>query len=442
MGIETLAIILFCCVFILILYGYPVAFTLGGLSIMYAICFLDITSLQALPSRFMGVLTNYNLIAVPLFIFMGIMLEKSGLAESLLETMAMLFGKINGGLAISVVIVGALLAASTGIVGATVVTMGFISLPTMLKRGYQPELATGAIAASGTLGQIIPPSVVLVLLGSIMSVNIGDLFAAALLPGLLLVFAYILYILIYSWLNPKSAPRISSEEIDAFKQKNFWKKVIKAFLLPMLLILAVLGSIFWGWATSTEAAAVGAIGATFLTIGQRKLKLPVLKSVMQETTHLTCMVFIILLGATTFSLVFREMGGDVFLVNLIEQSQLSPSTFLFVVMLAMFISGFFIDFIEIIFIFVPVVLPIFIRYDIDLLWLGILMGVNLQTSFLTPPFGFSLFYLKGVAPPSITTGHLYRGILPFVAIQILLLALLIFYPEIIHLSKDLFKTGN
>jgi tripartite ATP-independent transporter DctM subunit len=260
-----------------------------------------------------------------------------------------------------------------------------------------------------------------------MSVNIGDLFAAALLPGLLLVFAYILYILIYSWLNPKSAPRISSEEIDAFKQKNFWKKVIKAFLLPMLLILAVLGSIFWGWATSTEAAAVGAIGATFLTIGQRKLKLPVLKSVMQETTHLTCMVFIILLGATTFSLVFREMGGDVFLVNLIEQSQLSPSTFLFVVMLAMFISGFFIDFIEIIFIFVPVVLPIFIRYDIDLLWLGILMGVNLQTSFLTPPFGFSLFYLKGVAPPSITTGHLYRGILPFVAIQILLLALLIFY---------------
>lgn len=442
MGIETLAIILFCCVFILILYGYPVAFTLGGLSIMYAICFLDLTSLQALPSRFMGVLTNYNLVAVPLFIFMGIMLEKSGLAESLLETMAMLFGKINGGLAISVVIVGALLAASTGIVGATVVTMGFISLPTMLKRGYQPELATGAIAASGTLGQIIPPSVVLVLLGSIMSVNIGDLFAAALLPGLLLVFAYILYILIFSWVNPKAAPRIPVEEINAFKQKNFWKKVIKAFLLPMLLILAVLGSIFWGWATSTEAAAVGAMGATLLTIGQKKLKLPVLKSVMQETTHLTCMVFVILLGATTFSLVFREMGGDVFLVDLIERSQLSPNSFLFVVMLAMFISGFFIDFIEIIFIFVPVVLPIFIRYDIDLLWLGILMGVNLQTSFLTPPFGFSLFYLKGVAPPSITTGHLYRGILPFVAIQILLLALLIFYPEIIYISKDLFKTGN
>ena len=442
MGIETLAIILFCCVFILILYGYPVAFTLGGLSIMYAVCFLDPSSMEALPSRFMGVLTNYNLIAVPLFIFMGIMLEKSGLAESLLETMAMLFGKINGGLAISVVIVGALLAASTGIVGATVVTMGFISLPTMLKRGYQPELATGSIAASGTLGQIIPPSVVLVLLGSIMNVNIGDLFAAALLPGLILVFAYTTYIFIYSRLNPSSAPRIPEEEIKAFTEKDFWPKVIKAFVLPMLLILAVLGSIFLGWATSTEAAAVGAMGATIMTAGQGKFKLPVLQSVMRETTLLTCMVFIILLGATTFSLVFREMGGDIFLVNLIEQSQLSPEGFLFVVMLAMFISGFFIDFIEIIFIFVPVVLPIFIRYDIDLLWLGILIGINLQTSFLTPPFGFSLFYLKGVAPPSITTGHLYRGIMPFVVIQMLLLALIIFYPEIIYISKNLFNAGN
>ena len=442
MGIEVLALLLFVCVFILILYGYPVAFTLGGLSIMYAMVFLGPDALMALPSRFMGVLNNYNLIAVPLFIFMGIMLEKSGLAESLLETMAMLFGKINGGLAISVVIVGALLAASTGIVGATVVTMGFISLPTMLKRGYSPELATGSIAASGTLGQIIPPSVVLVLLGSIMNINIGDLFAAALLPGVLLVCAYILYIVIFSMLNPSAAPRIPAEEIKAFKGKGFYKKVFQAFFLPMLLILAVLGSIFLGWATSTEAAAVGAMGATLMTVSQGKFKLPVLQSVMQETTHLTCMVFIILLGATTFSLVFREMGGDSFLINLIEQSQLSPEMFLLVVMIAMFICGFFIDFIEIIFIFVPVVLPVFIRYDIDLLWLGILIGVNLQTSFLTPPFGFSLFYLKGVSPPSITTGHLYRGILPFVFIQILLLALLVFYPEIIHYSISLFKSGN
>jgi len=442
MGLETLALLLFLCVFILILYGYPVAFTLGGLSVMYAICFLEPASMQALPSRFMGVMTNYNLIAVPLFIFMGIMLEKSGLAESLLETMSMLFGKLRGGLAISVVIVGTLLAASTGIVGATVVTMGFISLPTMLKRGYQPELATGAIAASGTLGQIIPPSVVLVLLGSIMNVNIGDLFAGAVLPGLLMVVLYIGYIVVFSVLKPSAAPAIPAEEFRRFREENFWPKVLKAFLLPMLLILAVLGSIFLGWATSTEAAAVGALGAVLMTVGQGKFKLSALREVMHETTHLTCMVFIILLGATTFSLVFREMGGDRFLVELIEESALSPAMFLFAVLLVMFIAGFFIDFIEIIFIIVPVVVPVFLRYEVDMIWLGILIGVNLQTSFLTPPFGFSLFYLKGVAPPSITTGHLYRGIVPFVLIQLLLLALLLFYPEVIHFSINLFKVGQ
>ncbi|MCB0518672.1 MAG: TRAP transporter large permease subunit [Lewinellaceae bacterium] len=440
MSLEILALILFISVFILILYGYPVAFTLGGLSILYALCFLEFSSLEALPSRFMGVLTNYNLIAVPLFIFMGIMLEKSGLAESLLDTMAMLFGKLRGGLAISVVIVGTLLAASTGIVGATVVTMGFISLPTMLKRGYQPELATGAIAASGTLGQIIPPSVVLVLLGSTMNINIGDLFAGALLPGLLMVVAYILYIIIYARLNPKAAPLIPKEEFRQFTESSgYWKKVFKAFVLPMLLIMAVLGSIFLGWATSTEAAGVGALGASLMTIGQGKFKLPVLKSVMQGTTHLTCMVFVILLGATTFSLVFREMGGDRYLVEFVENSNLTTGQFLFLVMLVMFVAGFFIDFIEIIFIIVPVVVPVFIRLNVDLLWLGILIGVNLQTSFLTPPFGFSLFYLKGVAPPEITTGHLYRGILPFVLIQITILALLFFFPEIIHFSIGMFK---
>lgn len=438
MGIEVLAILLFISIFVLILYGYPVAFTLGGLSIIYAICFLEPSSMEALPSRFMGIITNFNLIAVPLFIFMGIMLEKSGLAESLLETMAMLFGKLRGGLAISVVIVGALLAASTGIVGATVVTMGLISLPTMLKRGYQPELATGAIAASGTLGQIIPPSVVLVLLGSIMNINIGDLFKAAVLPGGIVVGAYILLIILFAAFRPNAAPRMPAEEIKRFAENDFWKKVLSAFVLPLLLILAVLGSIFLGWATPTKAAAIGAVGATLMTASQGKLKMPVLNSVMRDTTHLTCMVFLILLGATTFSLVFREIGGDRFLVQLIENSQLSPMGFLFVVMVAMFIAGFFIDFIEIIFIFVPVVIPIFIQYDIDLLWLGILIGVNLQTSFLTPPFGFSLFYLKGVAPPSITTGHLYRGILPFVIVQLALLALLIFFPEIVHISKNLF----
>jgi len=440
---EVIALILFLSIFILILYGYPVAFTLGGISMIYAICFLDPSSFSVLPLRIMPIMSSYILLAVPLFIFMGIMLEKSGLAESLLETMAMLFGKVRGGLAISVVIVGALLAASTGIVGATVITMGLISLPTMLKRGYKPELATGTIASSGTLGQIIPPSVVLVLLGSVLNVSVGDLFKAAMLPGLLLVLAYILYIIIVSKLNPDWAPAIPEEEIKAFRANNFWPKVIKAFVLPLLLIVAVLGSILNGNATPTEAAAIGALGATILTVIQGKLNLQKLQEVMRETTHLTCMVFIILLGATTFTFVFREMGGDTYLINLIESSNLSPLVFLVLVMLVVFVAGFFIDFIEIIFIIVPVVAPIFAAYDATafspiftssnmlLIWVGILLAMNLQTSFLSPPFGFSLFYLKGVAPPSVTTGHLYRGIIPFVLIQLIFLFLIIFWPNLI-----------
>ncbi len=432
---ELLALLLFASIFILILYGYPVAFTLGGISLLYALCFLDPANFVALPPRILGVMNNYVLLAVPLFIYMGIMLEKSGLAERLLETMAILFGKVRGGLAISVVIVGALLAASTGIVGATVITMGLISLPTMLKRGYRAELATGTIAASGTLGQIIPPSVVLVLLGSVLNVSVGDLFAAAVLPGVLLVAVYILYILVIAYLYPQQAPTIPAEEIAAFKAEDFAKKVTMAFVLPMLLILAVLGSIFLGIASPTEAAAVGAMGATLLTIFQGKFNLPVLQSVMRETTHLTSMVFVILLGATTFSFVFREMEGDTYLVELIEASNLSPMIFLILVMIVVFIAGFFIDFIEIIFIIVPVVAPIFQSYGVDLVWIGILLAMNLQTSFLSPPFGFSLFYLKGVAPPSVTTGHLYRGIVPFVAIQLVFLAVVILFPEILFFWK-------
>jgi tripartite ATP-independent transporter DctM subunit len=428
---AVLAIILFISIFILILYGYPVAFTLGGISMIYALCFLDPASFSALPPRIMGVMSNYVLLAVPLFIYMGIMLEKSGLAESLLETMAILFGRVKGGLAISVVIVGALLAASTGIVGATVITMGLISLPTMLKRGYRPELATGVIAASGTLGQIIPPSVVLVLLGSVLNVSVGKLFAAALLPGVLLVFVYIAYVAITAWRKPDTAPAMPPEEIRAFRSDDFWWKVIKAFLLPMLLIVAVLGSIFAGLASPTEAAAVGAMGATLLTILQGKFSLEVLRSVGRETTHLTCMVFIILLGATTFSFVFRELNGDEYLINLIRTANLTSNQFLLLVMIVVFVAGFFIDFIEIIFIIVPVVAPIFVEFEISLIWIGILLGLNLQTSFLSPPFGFSLFYLKGVAPPSVTTQHLYRGIIPFVVIQLIFLATVVVFPEVV-----------
>ena len=435
---ELLAILLFISIFILILYGYPVAFTLGGLSMIYAMCFMDITSFALLPARIMGVMSNFVLLAVPLFVFMGIMLEKSGLAETLLETMAMLFGKMRGGLAISVVIVGALLAASTGIVGATVITMGLISLPTMLKRGYSPELATGTIASSGTLGQIIPPSVVLVLLGSVLSVSVGDLFKAALIPGFGLVLCYIIYILIYAMLYPDKAPAMPEEEIRAFKGEGFLFRVIKAFVLPLLLIVAVLGSIFKGYATPTEAAAVGAMGATLLTILQGKFTWKVLTDVMRETTFLTCMVFIILIGATTFSFVFRGLGGDQYLIELIESSNLSPMTFLMLVMIVVFIAGFFIDFIEIVFIIVPVVAPIFEAYDMNLIWIGILLALNLQTSFLSPPFGFSLFYLKGVAPPEVTTNHLYRGIIPFVCIQLFFLILVILYPDIIYAFDRIF----
>lgn len=440
---ALLAILLFFSIFLLILYGYPVAFTLGGISILYAICFLDPVSFNALPPRIMGVMSNYILLAVPLFVYMGIMLEKSGLAESMLETMAMLFGKVKGGLAISVVIVGAMLAASTGIVGATVITMGLISLPTMLKRGYQPELATGTIAASGTLGQIIPPSVVLVLLGSVLNVSVGDLFKAALLPGILLVVVYVLYILVIAHLYPEKAPAIPAVERAAFSKGGFWVKIIKAFVLPFLLIIAVLGSILKGYATPTEAAAVGALGATVLTVVQGRFTLTKLREVMRETTHLTSMVFIILLGATTFTFVFREMGGDRYLVDLIEQSNLSPMVFLALVMVVVFVAGFFIDFIEIIFIIVPVVAPIFTAYDPQafspvftssnmlLLWVGILLALNLQTSFLSPPFGFSLFYLKGVAPPEVTTGQLYRGIIPFILVQLIFLIVVIFYPQVL-----------
>lgn len=445
---ELLAILLFFSIFVLILYGYPVSLTLGGISVIYAVCFLDPISYTALPSRIMGTMTNYVLLAVPLFIFMGIMLEKSKLAENMLETMSMLFGKMRGGLAISVVIVGALLAASTGIVGATVVTMGLISLPTMLKRGYKPELATGTIASSGTLGQIIPPSVVLVLLGSVLNVSVGDLFKAAIIPGGLLVTMYILYIIVIANVKPDWAPAIPADEIADFREdKYFWRKIIGAFLLPFVLILSVLGSIFAGIATPTEAAAVGALGATILTIfapyfvpnqkeKSNKLSWAMLKSVMEETTHLTSMVFLILLGATTFTFVFRSMSGDTFLVDLINESNLSPGLFLLLVMIVVFIAGFFIDFIEIIFIIVPVVAPIFVELDMNLIWIGILLALNLQTSFLSPPFGFSLFYLKGVAPPEITTGHLYRGIVPFVLIQLVFLAGVAFFPDIVLFLLD------
>ncbi len=432
MSYEWIAIILFGAIFLFILTGYPVAFLLGGLSVIVGI-FVVPDFLDFLPLRIMGTIQNYVLLAVPLFVFMGLTLEKSGLAEELLQAMGILFGKMKGGLAISVVVVGTLLAASTGIVGATVIAMGLISLPVMIRKGYSIPLATGVIASSGTLGQIIPPSVVLVLLGSVLNVPVGDLFKAALIPGLFLVVAYIIYIIIFSILHPEKAPALPEDEIKAYKNDNYKSKLLRSFLFPMILILSVLGVILMGIASPTEAAAVGALGALILTLIQRKLTWTLIKSVGEETSHLTSMVFMILLGATTFALVFRGLGGDKMLIDIVVNNQLGPYQFLILVMIIVFVAGFFIDFIEIIFIIVPVVAPVFIQFQMNPLWIGILLALNLQTSFLTPPFGFALFYLKGVAPPEVKTSDIYKGIVPFIVIQLLVLILVGFFPNLIGL---------
>jgi len=427
---EAMPLVLFAVLFLLLLLGYPVAFTLGGVSVLLGLMTFGADFFNLLPLRIWGVMTNYVLLAVPLFVYMGVMLEKSGLAEDMLETMALLFGRLRGGLAVAVVIVGALLGASTGIVGATVVTMGLLSLPTMLRRGYSPQVATGTIAASGTLGQIIPPSVVLVLLGSILNVSVGDMFIGAVIPGAILVGMYLVWISIVAMFKPAEAPAMPAEELAAFREKGMYRKIIRAFLLPLGLMTVVLGSIFAGVTSPTEAAAVGALGATLLTVFQGKFSYETLKEVMKECTHITCMVFFVLVGAEAFGLVFRGMKGDAFMTSLIMEANLSTYAFLALVLVMVFIAGFFIDFIQITYIIVPVVTPIFIVFGVDLLWLGILIAVNLQTSFLTPPFGFSLFYLKGVAPPEVQTRHIYRGILPFVVIQLICLGLLVYTPAL------------
>ena len=431
--IEYIPLILFALVFILILFGYPVALVLGGISVVSGLLFFDIDFFYLVSLRIFGIMNNFVLLAVPLFIFMGMTLEKSGIAEKLLETMAILFGKIRGGLAYSVIIVGGMLAASTGIVGATVVTMGLISLPVMIKRGYNTKLATGVIASSGTLGQIIPPSVVLVLLGSVLNISVGDLFTSALLPGLTLVVLYLIYVLIISIIYPEFAPSMPNKLIKKFKNETGIVEIIKAFLLPFVLIFAVLGSIFAGIASPTEAAGIGALGALILSYFQANMNLKKLKIIMEETTSLTSIVFMILIGATSFSLVFRGLEGDKILINIITQAELTPELFIVLILFIVFIAGFFIDFIEIIFIIVPVITPILIALNIDLIWIGILLAINLQTSFLTPPFGFSLFYLKSVAPKEIKTRDIYYGIIPFVIIQLLFLIFLFYNPDYIYI---------
>lgn len=430
MSSELLTLLLFLLLFAGLLAGFPVAFTLGGLSVLFGLIAFGFDFFNLLPLRIYGIMNNYVLIAVPLFVFMGGMLEKSGIAERLLNTMALLLGRLKGGLALSVVVVGAMLGATTGVVGATVTTMGLLSLPTMLRRGFSKTLATGTIAAAGTLGQLVPPSVVMVLLGSVMNVSVGDLFAAALIPSALLVGGYLLYIFTIALLRPEEAPAVPTEELSAFWGKGLAGRIVRAFVLPFFLVVAVLGSIYFGIATPTEAAAVGAAVSVVLTAIEGKLSWNVVLETCKQTTFLTSMVFIILVGATAFGLVFRGIGGDAVMVRLIEQANLSPMLFLTFVLMGIFIAGCFIDFIEIIFIFIPVVTPLLVKYEMNLVWAAILMTVMLQTSFLTPPFGFTLFYLKGVAPTSVQTADIYRGVVPFIVIQLLVVAILIAVPEL------------
>jgi tripartite ATP-independent transporter DctM subunit len=424
-----------------------VAFTLAGTSLIFAtigwwLGIFDFRLLGGLPSRYFGTMVNEVLVAVPLFVFMGVMLERAQIADQLLQTMGMLFARVRGGLAVSVTIVGALLAASTGIVGATVVTMGLLSLPTMLRAGYDPRLATGTICASGTLGQIIPPSIALVILGDIMQgantqaqlalgnfapapVSVVDLFAGAMLPGLMLVGLYIAWQIVQATLRPERAPPI---EVDV--DTSLWREVLTALLPPAMLIIAVLGSILAGIATPTESASVGAIGAMLLAFMRGKLSMSVLRAVMQQTTKISCMVFVILLGASVFSLVFRGLGGEEIVTDVLSTMPGGAFGAMVVVMALMFFLGFFLDFIEIVFVVVPIVGPILLMMGLDPIWLGVMIAMNLQTSFLTPPFGFALFYLRGVAPPEVTTMDIYRGIIPFVIIQLFGLALLAMFPAL------------
>ncbi|TYL49285.1 TRAP transporter large permease subunit [Marinomonas sp. IMCC 4694] len=449
---EFIPLWLFAGVCVCLLFGYPVAFSLGGVALIFAAVgsffgTFDGVFLEALPNRLFGIIGNETLIAVPLFVLMGVLLEKSKLAEKLLESMAMLFGTLRGGLGISVILVGMLLAASTGIVGATVVTMGMISLPTMLRRGYDPALAAGTICATGTLGQIIPPSIALVLLGDVMSnafqkaqlemgifspktISVGDLFVGALIPGLILVALYILYVIGVAWLQPHKAPAVPREELRNGSTEPLAFQLIKGLVPPLVLIFAVLGSILSGIATPTEAAGVGALGAAILALASGKLNFPTLKDAVYSTTKVTCMVFMILIGASLFSLVFRGFGGEELIQDFFSQLPGGVVGAMIVVMLLMFFLGFILDFIEITFVVVPIVAPVLLAMGLDPVWLGIMMAINLQTSFLTPPFGFALFYLRGVAPPELRTQSIYKGVLPFILIQIFVLVLLSIWPEL------------
>ena len=444
---ELLAGIMFVGVIGFLLIGFPVAFSLAGTALIFGLIGMslhvfDPSNLGSVVVRYLGIMSNEVLVAVPLFVFMGVMLERSGIAERLLLTMGKLFGNLRGGLGISVILVGALLAASTGVVGATVVTMGLISLPAMLRSGYDPKLATGVICASGTLCQIIPPSTVLIFMGDMLGsinaqvqmekgnfapepVSVGALFAGAFIPGLVLVVLYIGWMIFKAVTDPKSAPATPVPEAE---KKDLWKEVLSALVPALALIIAVLGSILGGIATPTEAASVGSIGAMILAAFRRQLTFSIVRQAVVSTATITSMVFIILFGAAVFSIVFRLMGGDNLVHQLLENMPGGALGATIIVMAIMFLLGFILDTFEIIFIVIPITAPILLTLGVDPIWFGVAVGVNLQTSFLTPPFGFSLFYLRGVAPPKVTTGMIYKGVVPFVGLQLVGLAVLFLFP--------------
>ncbi|WP_440874811.1 TRAP transporter large permease [Thalassotalea sp. PLHSN55] len=414
------------CLFI----GYPVAFTFAGVSLIVGVFTLGADLFAFMPYRIMSIMENTTLMAIPMFVFMGIVLQKTGLAERLLESSAKLFGGMPGGVAISTIIVGALLAASTGVVGASVVAMGVISLPVMLKNKYHEPTAAGVICASGTLGQIIPPSIILIILGDVMGLPVGDLFKAAVLPGALLVVSYTVYIIVLGKFKPEFCPPIQVDQ----KRSELYVQAVKDIIPPLLLIVVVLGSIFTGVATPTESSAIGAVGAVVLSMFYGGFSFGKINDVSKETVKVTSMIFAVLIGATAFSMVFSYSGSEYLVEEFFLDLPGEKWTFIILAMLAILILGFFIDFIEIAFLVVPILTPVAMALDVNLLWFAILISMNLQTSFLTPPFGFSLFYLKGVAPPSLKTTTIYKGVIPFILIQVAVLLLVLAFPDQLIIS--------
>lgn len=434
MNAEWLSLVMFLGTLVCLSLGYPVAFSLGGVALIFtligtALGVFDPILWSAMPQQIFGSMKNFTLLAIPYFIFLGSMLEKSGIAEDLLETMGILFGRLRGGLAIAVILVGALLAATTGVVAATVIAMGLISLPTMLRYGYNQELASGVIVASGTLGQIIPPSVVLVVLGDQLGVSVGDLFIGSIIPGLLMTGAFLVHVLVTAAIRPDVAPALPQEILEA---PGLGQRVLRVLIPPLVLIFLILGSIFFGIATPTEAGAIGCVGAILLAAINRQLSWKNLRQVCEATLKTTTMVMFILIGSRAFSLVFRGLGGDDLVRSALTNLPGGQVGFLIATMLLLFILGFFIDFFEIAFIAIPLLAPVAESFGMNLVWFGVILGANLQTSFLTPPFGFALFYLRGVAPPEISTGEIYRGAIPFIILQLIVLLLIILFPGLVN----------